>query len=110
MRASGRRISMFDFANQRLWQFAVLTAAGAVGVSSQAEAAFYYWNGSDAVYYSQAEPVPTLPPHRQKARHTQAKTKKDAAVEKEAGGKPHDGLRIRGLGLFRGVGGHESLR
>ena len=28
----------------RLWRLAVLTAAGAIGVTSQAEAAIYYWS------------------------------------------------------------------
>jgi len=98
MRASGRRISIFDFANERFWQFALLTAAGTVGVSSQADAALYYWNGPDAGYYGQAEPAPAPLPHRQKARHTQAKTRKDAqkeaAREKEAGGKPQGAVII----------------
>ncbi|MBR0796704.1 L,D-transpeptidase [Bradyrhizobium jicamae] len=91
MRASGRRISMFDFANERFWQFAVLTAAGTLGVSSKADAALYYWNGPDAGYYVQAEPA--LPMHRQKARRTQAKTGK-AAAEKETAGKPQGAVVI----------------
>ncbi|MFB9261991.1 L,D-transpeptidase family protein [Bradyrhizobium erythrophlei] len=90
MRASGRRISFFDFANERFWQFAILTAAGTVGLSSQADAALYYWGGYDSGYYSQPEPMQQ--PRRQKVRRNPAK--KDATVEKEAGAKPQGPLVI----------------
>jgi lipoprotein-anchoring transpeptidase ErfK/SrfK len=90
MRASGRRISIFDFANERFWQFAVLTAAGTVGASASANAALYYWNGDATYYGGQAEPV--LVPHRHKARRNPAR--KDARVEKEAGTKPQGPLII----------------
>ncbi|QOZ25586.1 L,D-transpeptidase [Bradyrhizobium sp. CCBAU 51753] len=90
MSARGRRISMLDFANQRFWQFAILTAAGTIAVSSPADAAAYYWNGYDNVYYAQPEPMPR--PHRQKVRRNPAK--KDALVEKEAGSKPQGPLVI----------------
>jgi hypothetical protein len=53
----------------RLWQIALLTAAGAIGSACPAEAALFYW--SDSGYYSQ--PVPMAPPRRLKARHRQAK-------------------------------------
>jgi hypothetical protein len=40
-RVSGHRAAI---ATKQLWQAAVLTAAGAVGVTSHAEAALYYWS------------------------------------------------------------------
>ena len=90
MRASGRRISIFDFASERFWQFAVLTAAGTVGASAPADAALYYWNGDTSYYGSQAEPAP--PPHRPKPRRNPAR--KDAGVEKETGTKPQGAVII----------------
>jgi lipoprotein-anchoring transpeptidase ErfK/SrfK len=73
----------------RLWQIAVLTAAGAVGAASQAEAALNYWSDSEPGY-SQARPAS---PHRrqQRARHHQAK--KNEAPEKESA-KPQGPLII----------------
>jgi hypothetical protein len=73
----------------RLWRIAVLTAAGAVGAASQADAALYYWSDSEPGY-SQARPAS---PHRrqQRARHHQAK--KVAAPEKESA-KPQGPLII----------------
>ena len=55
----------------RLWQIALLTAAGAIGSVCPAEAALFYWSDSGPGYYSQ--PVPMAPPRRPKARHRQAK-------------------------------------
>jgi hypothetical protein len=73
----------------RLWRIAVLTAAGAVGAASRADAALYYWPDSEPGY-SQARPAS---PHRrqQRARHHQAK--KIAAPEKESA-KPQGPLII----------------
>ena len=63
----------------RLWRVAVLTAAGAIGTSAQAEAALYYWSDSDAGYY---RPDPITQPRRPKpSRHP---TKKIAASDKES--------------------------
>ena len=56
--------------NGRLWRIAVLTAAGAIGSASQAEAALYYWSDSDAGYY---RPDPITQPRRQKPSRHQAK-------------------------------------
>src|SRR6195256_1302639 len=67
IRVGGYRISI---ATGRVWRMAVLTAAGAIGSASHAEAALYYWPDSDPGYY---RPEPTVPPRRQKARHHQAK-------------------------------------
>ncbi|MCC8959415.1 L,D-transpeptidase [Bradyrhizobium sp. Pear77] len=89
MRASGRRISIFDSANARFWQFAVLTAAGTVAASSQADAALFYWN-RDSGYYGDVEPMPPQPRPKPK-RNT---VKKNPAIEKEAGRKPQGPLII----------------
>src|SRR6266852_9266654 len=73
----------------RLWRIAVLTAAGAVGAASRADAALYYWSDSEPGY-SQARPA--FPHRRQpRARHQQAK--KVAAPEKESA-KPQGPLII----------------
>jgi lipoprotein-anchoring transpeptidase ErfK/SrfK len=56
-----------------------LTAAGAIGAASQAEAALYYWsNYYDPGYY---QPGPTFPQRRQKARRRQAKKTEAPAKE-----------------------------
>lgn len=89
MRASGRRISIFDSANGRFWQFAILTAAGTVATSSQADAALFYWN-RDSAYYGEVEPMPQ--PVRPKPKRNLAK--KMPAIEKEAGSKPQGPLII----------------
>src|SRR6266404_2780247 len=54
----------------KLWRIAVLTAAGAIGSASHAEAALYYWSDSDPGYY---RPAPMVPQQRQKPRHRQTK-------------------------------------
>ncbi|WFU59639.1 L,D-transpeptidase family protein [Bradyrhizobium pachyrhizi] len=89
MRAGGRRISIFDFANERFWQLAILTTAGTVAASTQADAALYYWN-RDSAFYGDYEPLPQ--PHRQKPKRSTAK--KNPAIEKEAGSKPQGPLII----------------
>ncbi|MBR0757759.1 L,D-transpeptidase [Bradyrhizobium jicamae] len=89
MRVSGRRNSIFDVANERFWQIAILTAAGTLGVSSQADAALYYWGDSDSSYYRPYEPAQA--PKRQKARRNQAKKE---APEKETSTKPQGALII----------------
>ncbi|MHC2335013.1 L,D-transpeptidase [Bradyrhizobium sp. USDA 4454] len=89
MRASRRRISILDCANGRFWQFAILTAAGAVAASTQADAALFYWN-RDSAFYGEVEPMPA--PHRQKPKRSTAK--KTPATEKETGSKPQGPLII----------------
>ncbi|WP_431017344.1 L,D-transpeptidase family protein [Bradyrhizobium pachyrhizi] len=91
MRAGGRRISIFDFANERFWQLAILTTAGTVAASTQADAALYYWN-RDSAFYGDYEPMPLPQPHRQKPKRSTAK--KNPAIEKEAGSKPQGPLII----------------
>jgi lipoprotein-anchoring transpeptidase ErfK/SrfK len=73
MRASGYRAPV---GSGRLWQIALLTAAGAIGTVSQAEAALYYWD-ADPGYY---RPGPTVPQRRPKVRR-QAKKIEPAAKE-----------------------------
>ncbi|WP_291609865.1 L,D-transpeptidase family protein [Bradyrhizobium sp.] len=58
----------------------ILTAAGAVAGSSQAEAALYYWNDYDPGYYRPAQP---LQQRRPKVKRN-AVDKKTQAAEKEA--------------------------
>jgi lipoprotein-anchoring transpeptidase ErfK/SrfK len=74
-------------ATRRLWRIAVLAAAGAIGASSQAEAALY-WSDFDSGF---SQPWPTVTQRRQKPRLRQGK--KIAAPQKEAG-KPQGPLII----------------
>ena len=75
-------------ATRRLWRIAVLAAAGAIGASSQAEAALYYWSDFDSGF---SQPAPTVTQRRQKPRF--AREKKIAAPEKESA-KPQGPLII----------------
>ncbi|MEY9360463.1 lipoprotein-anchoring transpeptidase ErfK/SrfK [Bradyrhizobium yuanmingense] len=77
----------------RLWQVAMLTATGAIGATSEANAAFYYWTDySDRPYYARPNRLPEIP--RQKPQKRGAASKKDVVVEKEAGTKPQGPLVI----------------
>lgn len=89
MRASERRISIFDFANERFWKFAVLTAAGTVGTATQADAALFYWN-RDSAYYGDTEPMPAPPPPKPR----RSLPKKIPAIAKETGTRPQGPLII----------------
>lgn len=87
--------SRFAAAPARLWQYAVLTAAGAIGTTSQAEAAFYYTpDYSDGSYYSRPVRHPDVPQQKPQKRGSAAKSKKEALVEKESGAKPQGPLVI----------------
>lgn len=86
--------SRFAAAPARLWQFAVLTAAGAIGTTSQAEAAFYYTpDYSDGSYYSRPVRHPDVPQQKPQKRGSAAK-KNEARGEKETGAKPQGPLVI----------------
>ncbi|MEY9884697.1 L,D-transpeptidase family protein [Bradyrhizobium sp. USDA 329] len=77
----------------QLWQVAILTAAGAIGIgtTSQANAAFYYWTDySDGSYYARQRPEPL----RQKPQKSRTVGKKEVTAEKEAGTKPQGPLVI----------------
>ncbi len=75
MRVSGRGAAVVA---ERIWRLAILTAAGAIGVASQAEAAIYYWQNSDPAV---SRPEPTVPQRRQRARHQVDKKAELAAKE-----------------------------
>jgi lipoprotein-anchoring transpeptidase ErfK/SrfK len=80
-------------AKARLWRVAILTAAGAIGTTSHAEAAMYYWSDySDggAFYYHQ----PQQRFERPKPRKRGAVTGKKEIAEKETGAKPQGPLVI----------------
>jgi L,D-transpeptidase catalytic domain len=62
----------------RFWRIALLTAAGAIGSVSEAQAALFYWSDSDSGY---SQPGPTAPQQRQKPPRHQ--TKKIHAPQKE---------------------------
>lgn len=77
----------------RLWQVAILTAAGAIGTASQAEAAFYYWSDySDGSYGRQERRVEE--PRQKPQRRGSAVAKNKKGTEKEAGAKPQGPLVI----------------
>src|SRR5215203_1997017 len=82
LRVRGHRISMAAIATERFWQIAMLTAAGTIGFTSQAEAALYYWGDYDSGYSRSAPPVQ---PRRQRARRNPTDKK---AAEKDTGAKP----------------------
>src|SRR3982751_1008058 len=82
-RVSGHRISTAGAA-------VILTAAGAIGGASQAEAALYYWNDYDPGYYRPAHPSQQ---RRQKARRN-ANDKKTQAAAKDPAAKPQGPLII----------------
>lgn len=87
--------SRFAAAPARLWQFAFLTAASAIGTTSQAEAAFYYTpDYSDGSYYSRQVRHPDVPQQKPLKRGSAARSKKEALVEKETGAKPQGPLVI----------------
>ena len=68
----------------------MLTAAGTLGVTSQADAALFYYQDSDAGYY---RPTPPAQPRRQRNTRKNSADKADAA-EKETGAKPQGPLII----------------
>ena len=84
--------SRFAAAPARLWQVAILTAAGAIGATSQAHAAFYYWSDYSDGSYGRQERHPEEPRQKPQKRGTAA-GKKDV-VEKESGAKPQGPLVI----------------
>lgn len=87
--------SRFSAAPVRLWQVAILTAAGVIGTASQAEAAFYYWSDySDGSYGRQERRVEEPRQKPQKRGSAAAKNKKATLAEKEAGAKPQGPLVI----------------
>lgn len=84
--------SGFSAKPARFWQVAILTAAGAIGTVSQADAAFYYWTDYSDGSYGRQERHPEVP--RQKPQKRGAAGKKDLVAEKEVGTKPQGPLVI----------------
>jgi lipoprotein-anchoring transpeptidase ErfK/SrfK len=60
----------YSKASRQFCQLAMLTAAGAIGAGSQAQAALFYWTESNPGYY---RPEPMTPPRRQPPRSRQWK-------------------------------------
>src|ERR1700727_941772 len=90
IRVSGRGICL---GGKRFWQLAVFAATGTLGVTSQAEAAIYYWQ--DSAPAAVAEPAPKAPARQTKTHRLGEKKfgeKKSAVVEKES--KPQGPLII----------------
>ncbi|HET7888700.1 MAG TPA: L,D-transpeptidase family protein [Bradyrhizobium sp.] len=74
----------------RFWRLAIFAATGTLGVSSQAEAAIFYWQDSAP---ATAEVAPTAPkPQGRRAKAQRHGEKKSAIVEKDA--KPQGPLII----------------
>ncbi|WP_439404399.1 L,D-transpeptidase [Bradyrhizobium sp. DASA03076] len=87
--------SPFSAAPAWLWQAAILAAAGAIGTTSQAEAAFYYYPDYSGAYYAPQQRYPAEPRLKpQKRGSAAAKTKKETVGEKETGAKPQGPLVI----------------
>ncbi len=75
MRVNGHRMAI---ATERLWRIAILTVAGAIGATAQAEAALYDWPDSDPGI---SRASPTVQPRRTKSRH---QAEKRGTPEKES--------------------------
>jgi len=89
MRLAGHRISFASVMTGRFWRIGLLTTAGVMGLAAPADAALYFWQGSDPSYY---QPAPSYPPRRNKVRRPQAR--KDATAGKQAAAKPRGSLII----------------
>jgi lipoprotein-anchoring transpeptidase ErfK/SrfK len=77
IRVCGHKVA---FATERLWQIAVLAAAGVIGATSHADAAIYYW--SDSAEPGLSRPDPANPSRRPKSRRHA--DKKNEIQEKES--------------------------
>jgi lipoprotein-anchoring transpeptidase ErfK/SrfK len=84
---------VFSTAAARFWRLAFLTAAGALGTTTHAEATMYYWSDySDGSYLSR-QPQPAFERQKPRKRAVTGKNKKEVA-EKETGAKPQGPLVI----------------
>ncbi|WP_439375142.1 L,D-transpeptidase family protein [Bradyrhizobium sp. DASA03120] len=91
---SSVNVSGFAAKPVRIWQVAILAAAGAIGTAGQADAAFYYWTDySDGSYYARQDRHPDIPRQRPPQKRGAA-GKKATVAEKEAGSKPQGPLVI----------------
>ena len=84
--------SGFSAKPARLWQIAILMAAGAIGTTNQADAAFYYWSDYSDGSYGRQERHPEEPRQKPQKRGTAAGKK--GIVEKESSAKPQGPLVI----------------
>jgi hypothetical protein len=75
----------------RLWRMAALTAAGAIGTASYAEAALHYWSDSDGGY---SRPIPPVSQRRQSSRRHQGHQAKKIEVPEKESSKPQGPLII----------------
>jgi lipoprotein-anchoring transpeptidase ErfK/SrfK len=73
----------------RLWRLALLTSVTAVGATTRADAALYYWQSAEPSYWQSESAY--RPPPRQKLRRSGAKKQEP---EKETGAKPQGPLII----------------
>ncbi|MGV7217021.1 L,D-transpeptidase family protein [Bradyrhizobium sp. UFLA05-112] len=81
-------------ARAQLWRVAILTAAGAIGTTTHAEAAMYYWSDyTDGSYYYH-QPQPKLVRPKPLKRGTVLGKNKKETAEKETGAKPQGPLVI----------------
>jgi lipoprotein-anchoring transpeptidase ErfK/SrfK len=88
---TGVNVSGSSAATGRFWRLAMLTAAGAFGATTHAEAALYYWpDYSDgSYYYRQPQPLMQRPKPRK-----HAPVNKNEVIEKDTGAKPQGPLVI----------------
>src|ERR1700692_2573315 len=103
LRAQGRSASRAAFSSW-CWRIAVLAAAAAIGVASQAEATIY-WPQSDGGF-SQSAPETVAPARKRKVRHhsegrsegrshrARRGQQKEIEAQKDVGAKPHGPLLI----------------
>ncbi len=87
----GIRVSRqgFGLGSGRFWRLAIFAATGTLGISSQTEAAIYYWQDSAP---AASEPAPAARPSARRAKTQRQGDKKSAVVAKEA--KPQGPLII----------------
>ena len=85
MRVSGQRVG---FVGGRLWQISVVAATGMLGVTSQSQAAIYYWQ--DTAPATSQPPPKMLGTHPKAHRHGEKKS----SVAKNESAKPHGPLII----------------
>jgi lipoprotein-anchoring transpeptidase ErfK/SrfK len=76
MRVVGHRVLIADIATPRIWKVAVLTAAGAIGTASRADAALYYYSDPGTYYQQEAQP-----PRKPQQRARRAAPKKSVVVK-----------------------------
>jgi lipoprotein-anchoring transpeptidase ErfK/SrfK len=76
MRVVGHRVLIADIATPRIWKVAVLTAAGAIGTASRADATLYYYSDPGTYYQQEAQP-----PRKPQQRARRAAPKKSVVVK-----------------------------